>query len=138
MRRRKFLAGVLAGLGGAMAWPLVAHGQQPKVPLLGFLGGGSPELFTEPLSKLRLGLREAGFIEGRNVRIEYRWAQGQFARLSGLAAELVDLNVAAIAATGGRAPARAAHDATSTIPIVFTSGDDPVRLGFVRAINHPA
>jgi putative tryptophan/tyrosine transport system substrate-binding protein len=134
MRRREFIT--LLG-GAAAAWPLGARGQQPKVPLVGFLGGGSPELFTEPLNKLRLGLSEAGFIEGRSVRIEYRWAHGQFAQLPELATELVDLNVAAIAATGGSAPAQAAHKATSTIPIVFTSGDDPVKLGFVRAINHP-
>jgi len=133
MRRREFLA----GLGGAIAWPLVAHGQPPKGPLVGFLGGGSPELFAEQLKKLRLGLSEAGFIEGQSVRIEYRWARGQFAKLPELATELVDLGVAAIAATGGSAPAQAAHKATSTIPIVFTSGEDPIRLGFVRAINHP-
>ena len=133
MRRRKFLG----ALGGAVAWPLVARAQRPKLPLIGFLGGGSPELFTEPLKKLREGLGETGFTEEQNVRIEYRWAHGQFARLPDLATELVGLNVAAIAATGGSAPAQAAHKVTSTTPIVFTSGDDPVELGFVKAINHP-
>jgi putative tryptophan/tyrosine transport system substrate-binding protein len=85
----------------------------PKCRLVGFLGGGSPELFTEPLSKFRLGLTKTGFAEGQNVRIEYRWAQGQFGRLPELATELVALNVEAIAATGGSVPARAAHEATS-------------------------
>jgi putative ABC transport system substrate-binding protein len=133
VKRRNFLG----ALGGAVAWPLIAHGQQSKVPLIGFLGGGSPELFTEPLSKLRLGLSETGFAEGQNIRIEYRWAHGQFGRLPELATELVGLKVEAIAATGGSAPAQAAREATSTIPIVFTSGDDPIKLGFVEAINHP-
>jgi putative tryptophan/tyrosine transport system substrate-binding protein len=134
VERRHFLT----ALGGAVTWPLIAvHGQPSKMPLVGFLGGGSLELFTEPLSKLRFGLAETGFAEGQNVRIEYRWAHGQFGRLPELATELVGLNAEVIVATGGSAPAQAAHEATSIIPIVFTSGDDPIKLGFVQAINHP-
>jgi putative ABC transport system substrate-binding protein len=122
MRRREFIA----GLGGAVAWPMVGRTQQSRMPVIGFLGGGSPEMFTDQLAKFRLGLSETGWTEGQNVRAEYRWAQGQFDRLPALAADLVTLEVTAIAATGGSAPA-----------IVFTSADDPVQLGFVAALNHP-
>jgi putative ABC transport system substrate-binding protein len=134
IKRRDFMA--LLG-GAAVASPGIARAQQARMPVIGFLGGGSPEMFTEQLAKFRLGLGETGWTEGRNVRIEFRWAQGEFGRLPALAAELVSLDVTAIAATGGSAPPQAAKAATTTIPIVFTSGDDPVQLGFVAALNRP-
>ena len=134
MRRRDFMA-LLGGL--ATSTPLVAGAQPSSLPVIGFLASGSPEMFTNQLAKFRLGLNETGFVEGQNVRVDYRWAHGQFDRLPALAADLVGLQVAAIAATGGSAPAQAAKAATRKIPIVFTSADDPVELGFVKALNHP-
>jgi putative tryptophan/tyrosine transport system substrate-binding protein len=134
MRRRDFMA-LLGGL--ATSTSRVARAQSSSLPVIGFLASGSPEMFTNQLTKFHLGLSETGFVEGQNVRVEYRWAQGQFDRLPALAADLAGLQVAAIAATGGSAPAQAAKAATTKIPIVFTSGDDPVELGFVSAINHP-
>lgn len=134
MRRRDFMA-LLGSL--ATSTPLVADAEPSSLQVIGFLAGGSAEMFTNQLTRFRLGLKETGFVEGQNVRIEYRWAQGQFDRLPALAADLAGLQVAAIAATGGSAPAQAAKAATSKIPIVFTSGDDPVELGFVAALSHP-
>ena len=133
MRRREFI--IL--LGSAVAWPLAADAQQPALPMIGFLSGTSPEGFTERLPAFRQGLKELGFFEGENVAIEYRWAENQPNRLPALADSLVRKQVAVIVATGGTIPATAAKAATSTIPIVFAVGEDPVRLGLVASLARP-
>jgi putative tryptophan/tyrosine transport system substrate-binding protein len=116
MRRREFIA----GLGGAaIAWPLPAQAQQPTMPLIGFLHSGSPEFRRAMLAAFHRGLAETGYVEGRNVAIEYRWAEGQYDRLPGLAADLVSRKVDVIATQGGIPAARAAKSVTSAIPIVF-------------------
>jgi putative ABC transport system substrate-binding protein len=134
MKRREFLA----ALGvTTLAWPLVARAQTSRMPLVGFLNTASPETYAFNASAFRDGLREMGLVEGNNVKIEYRWAEGNADRLPQLAAELVQANVLAIAATGDVASARAAQGATSTIPVVFTIGADPVRFGLVESMNRP-
>src|SRR6266516_4714929 len=122
MKRREFIT----LLGGAAAWPLAARAQQPAMPVVGFLNIQSPEGYVEPLRGFRQGLKDAGYVEGENVAIEYRWADNQIDRLPALAAELVRRQAAVIAATGGPPSAAAAKAATTKIPVVFIVGEDPV------------
>jgi len=133
MRRRDFI--VL--LGGAAAWPLAARAQDSVVPLIGFLNSASPGPFTRLADAFRQGLREGGYVEGRNVTIEYRWADGQFARLPELAAELVHRRVSLIVAAGGTVSARAAKEVTTTIPILFIVGPNPIGDGLVTSVSRP-
>jgi putative tryptophan/tyrosine transport system substrate-binding protein len=123
-------------LGGAAAWPLAARAQQPALPLIGFLGAQTPELFASRLRAFGKGLSETGYVEGKNVAIEYRWAQGQDHRLPALAGELVRQRVAVIV-TSSTSSAAAAKATTRTIPIVFSVSSDPVQLGFVQSLNRP-
>jgi putative tryptophan/tyrosine transport system substrate-binding protein len=134
MQRREFIW--LLG-GGAAAWPLAAHGQQAKMPVIGVLSPRSPAIDAPLMAVIRQGLNDAGFVEGRNVALDYRWADGQYDRLAALADALVHRQVAVMVAIGGEISALAAKTATASIPIVVAFGGDPVKSGLVPSLNRP-
>ncbi len=133
LKRREFIT----FLGGAAAWPLGARAQRPTLPLVGYLDAGTSASVANLIANFRRGLADSGFVDGQNVVIEYRWGEGHHEKLPMLAADLVRLRVAVIVATGGEVSALAAKAATTTIPIVFDTSRDPVRLGLVASLNRP-
>jgi putative ABC transport system substrate-binding protein len=134
MRRRTFIT--LLG-GAAATWPIAVRAQQPVIPVIGYLHSGSPGPYAHLVAVFRQGLKESGYVEDHNVAIEYRWAEGRYERLPALAADLVGRHATVIVTQGGDPPPLAAKSTTSTIPIVFTSSSDPVKLGLVASLNRP-
>jgi putative ABC transport system substrate-binding protein len=133
MRRREFIIFV----GCTAAWPLAARAEQSAIPVIGFLNAASPQPFAKYVAGFRTGLKETGYIDGQNVTIEFRWAEGDYDRLPEMAADLVRRKVAVLVSSGGAPSIMAAKAATATIPIVFTIGSDPVQLGFVTSLGRP-
>ena len=133
MKRRQFFT----VLSGAVVWPVVANAQQPTMPVIGFLSSRTPNESRHLLVAFHKGLSEVGFVQGTNIVIEYRWALGEYEKLPALAAELVKRRVAVIAAVGGDVSSKAAVQATSTIPVVFSSGSDPVKAQLVKSLSKP-
>ena len=135
MKRREFIT--LLG-GAAVGWPVAAHAQHAAISVIGFLSGRSPNESQSVVKAFRDGLREGGFVEGENLFIAFRWAEGRYDRLPALAAELVGLRVALLFAAGGTPSALAAKASTSTIPIVFSAVGDPIGTGLIASLNRPA